>query len=206
MRIFAAFLTGAALFLGGCSSSPKPEAAKKKEEPKPAPEPLTGRNAFFKAYVTARSWAPDVQCLTVSSIPLAEVEAAPGKAGAWQMTVVSPSTRRKRSYTWSAVEGPGGLFEGVRAGAEDSFTPNPKSRPFLIAALKIDTDAALKVAEEKSADFIKKNPTMRTNFLLEAGEKHPNPYWRVYWGDSIGTSARSIFVDATTGQYLETRH
>ena len=28
--------------------------------------------------------------------------------------------------------------------------------------------------------------------------------WRVVWGDSVGTSNFSVFVDATTGEYLET--
>lgn len=195
----------AALVFTGCSSAPK-ETAKKKEEPKAAPEPITGRNAFFKVYVTARSWAPDVQCLSVTSIPLSELKAEPGKSGAWQITVASPSKLRKRTYTWSAIEAAGNLHQGVFAGAEEPFTASAKAKPFLIAALKTDTDAAWKVAEEKSADYIKKNPDTRINFLLEYGEKHPNPAWRVIWGDSVGTSGRSVFVDATQGTYLETRH
>jgi hypothetical protein len=47
---------------------------------------------------------------------------------------------------------------------------------------------------------------MRINYLLELGDKHANPAWRVIWGDSVGTSGHSVFVDATTGLYLETRH
>jgi hypothetical protein len=53
---------------------------------------------------------------------------------------------------------------------------------------------------------MKRNPNMRINYLLELGDKHPNPAWRVIWGDSVGTSGHSVFVDATTGSYLETRH
>ncbi|HEU0120034.1 MAG TPA: hypothetical protein VFQ91_05870 [Bryobacteraceae bacterium] len=205
MRKFGLIFLAAAIFLSGCSESPKPQTAKK-EEPKKEPEPLSGRNAFFKVYVSARSWAPDVQCLNVTSIPLDEVKSQPGKVGAWQVTVVSPSKLRKRTYTWSAVEAQGNLHEGVFPGAEEPFNPNSKSKPFLIAALKTDTVDALKVAEEKSADYMKKNPDMRINYLLELGEKHPNPYWRVIWGESVGTSGHSVLVDATTGQYLETRH
>jgi len=205
MRIFGLVLVAAMMVTSGCGSSPKP-AADKKEEPKKEPEAITGRNAFFKVYVTARSWAPDVQCLSVSSIPLEEVKAGPGKAGAWQVTVVSPSKLRKRTYTWSAVEAQGNLHEGVYPGPEDSFNPNSKTKPFLIAALKTDTDAALKIAEEKSVEYMKKNPGMRVNYLLELGDRHPNPAWRVIWGDSVGTSGHSVFVDASTGLYLETRH
>lgn len=205
MRTLGVVFAATAMFFTGCSSAPK-ETAVKKEEPKPAPEALTGRNAFFKVYVTARSWAPDVQCLSVHSIPLSEVKADPGKSGAWQVTVVSPSKMRKRTYTWSAVEAQGNLHAGVFAGAEEAFNPNSKAKPFLIAALKTDTDAAWKVAQEKSAEYIKKNPDTRINFLLELGDKHPNPAWRVIWGDSVGTSGRSVFVDASLGTYLETRH
>lgn len=205
MRTTTLILLGAAILLPGCSEAPKSQTAKK-EEPKKEPEPITGKNAFFKVYVAARSWAPDVQCLRVSSIPLQEVKAEPGKSGAWQVTVVSPSRLKQRTYTWSAVESAGNLHEGVYPGQEESYSPSAKARPFLVAALKTDTDDALKVALEKSAEYAKKNPDARINYLLELGDKHPNPAWRVYWGDSVGTSGRSIFVDATLGNYLETRH
>ena len=204
MRIFGVILTAAFLLMTGCSEAPKPVA--KKEEPKKEKEPLSGKNAFFKIYVAARSWAPDVQCLAVSSIPMEEVKSQPGKSGAWQVTVVSPSKLKNRTYTWSAVESEGNLHEGVYPGAEESFNPSGKGKPFLIAALKTDTTDALKIALEKSAEYVKKNPTMRINYLLELGDKHPNPAWRVIWGDSVGTSGHSVFVDATTGLYLETRH
>ncbi|MFN0107151.1 MAG: hypothetical protein ACKV2U_34265 [Bryobacteraceae bacterium] len=205
MRISGVLFTSAVLFFNGCTDPPKPQTAKT-EEPKQEPEALTGRNAFFKVYVAARSWAPDVQCLSVGSLPLAELKAPPGKSGAWQVTVASPSKLRKRTYTWSAVEADGNLHAGVFAGPEEAYNPSSKLRPFVIAALKTDTDAALKVALEKSADYVKKHPDMRINFLLELDNRHPNPAWRVLWGESVGTSGHSVFVDATTGAYLETRH
>ena len=205
MRTLGVLFTATVFFLTGCSNAPKPHTAKK-EEPKKEPEPITGKSAFFKVYVAARGWAPDIQCLSVINIPIAEVKAAPGKYGAWRVTVVSPSKLRQRTYTWSAVEADGNLHEGVFPGPEESYTPSRTIRPFVIAALKTDTDAALKVAEEKSAEYMKRNPDMRINYLLELGDKHPNPAWRVIWGDSVGTSGHSVFVDAVTGAYLETRH
>ena len=45
---------------------------------------------------------------------------------------------------------------------------------------------------------------MPVTFLLEFTKRFPNPAWRVIWGESVGTSDFSIFVDATTGEYLET--
>jgi hypothetical protein len=205
MRTFGVLLTATVLFLSGCSDAPKSQTAKK-EEPKKEPEPITGKSAFFKVYVTARSWATDAQCLSVVNIPIAEVKPQPGKYGAWRVTVISPSKLKKRSYTWSAVEAEGNLHEGVFPGPEENYTPNSTIRPFLIAALKTDTDTALKVAAEKSTEYMKRNPDMRINYLLELGDKHPNPAWRVIWGDSVGTSGHSVFVDAVTGEYLETRH
>jgi hypothetical protein len=204
MRIFGVILTAAFLLLNGCSEPPKPAA--KKDEPKKEKEPLSGKNAFFKVYVAARSWSGDAQCISVSSIPMEEVKSQPGKSGAWQVTVFSPSKLKKRTYTWSAVESEGNLHEGVYPGAEESVNPNGKQKPFLIAALKIDTTEALKTAQEHSAEYMKRNPTMPINYLLELGDKHPNPAWRVIWGESVGTSGHSVFVDAVTGQYLETRH
>ena len=205
MRTLGLLFTAAVFVLSSCSEASKTQTVKK-EEPKAEPEPLTGKNAFFKVYVTARSWAADVQCLSVSSVPITEVKPAPGKYGAWQVIVYSPSMLKKRTYTWSAVETAGNLHEGVFAGGEEPVNPNSRIRPFLIAALKTDTDAALKVAAEKSAEYMKRNPDMPINYLLELGDKHPNPSWRVIWGDSVGTSGHSVFVDATSGAYLETRH
>ena len=205
MRILGVLLTATVLFLPGCSTAPKTQTAKK-EEPKKEPEPITGKNAFFKIYVTARSWAPDAQIFSVASVPIAEVKSGAGKYAAWRVTVVSPSKLKKRSYTWSDVKAEGNIQEGVFPGPEESYCPSVGAKPFLIAALKTDTDAALKIAEGKSAEFMKKNPGMRINFLLEMGSKHANPTWRVIWGDSVGTSGHSVFVDAFNGVYLETRH
>jgi len=202
MRVLAATLTGAILFLAGCSEAPKP-AAKKKEEKEP-PKPLTGKNAFYKMYVAARSWAPDAQILKINSIQLEELKAEPGKAAAWQVILGSPTKLKKKAYTWSAVESAGNLHEGVFAGLEEDW--DGRGKPIRIEALKTDTNDAYKIAAEKSADYIKKNPGHPVNFQFEKTDKHPNPSWRVFWGDSVGTAGQSVFVDATMGTDQETRH
>lgn len=202
MRTIALTLTGALLFLAGCSEAPK--TAKKAEEPKKAPEPLGGQSAFFKMYVSARSWAPDAQILKVNSIHLDDLKAEPGKAAAWQAVFVSPSKLKTKAYTWSAIEAEGNLHEGVFGNLEDGY--NGRDKPILTAALKIETVAAYKVAAEKAADYIKKNPNQRVNFQLEKVDKHANPSWRVYFGESVSASPISVFVDATLGTWQETRH
>ncbi|MBM3783357.1 MAG: hypothetical protein FJW30_03300 [Acidobacteria bacterium] len=201
MKLIAITATAAALLLTGCSQAPN--QAKKAEEPKKAPEALGGQSAFFKMYVSARSWAPDAQILMVNSIQLDELKAEPGKSAAWQAVFVSPSKLKTKTYTWSAVESAGNLHEGVFGQVEDGY--NGRGKPMLTAALKIDTPAAYKIAAEKAAEYVKKNPNQRVNFQLEKSDKHPNPSWRVFWGDSVSGSPQSVFVDATLGTWQETR-
>lgn len=194
------------LWLTGCADEP----AKKAEAPKEPEkiEPITGNKAFFSMYVAARGWATDASPIQVNSIPLEGVPDEPGKAGAWQATFVSQSLRRSRPYTYSVIEGPGNLHKGVFAGLEESWSgPRGSTEPFLMQALKVDTDAALQTALKKGKnvqEYIKKNPDKKILFILEKTKRHPNPSWRVLWGDSISTSNYSVFVDASTGEYLET--
>ena len=191
------------LALAGCSDPPQPAAEKKKEPPKPA-EPVTGRQAFHQMFAAARGWASDIYGLQLKSIQLPEVKAEPGRAGAWQATFVSLSRARSRTYTWSAIEAPGNLHKGVFAGMEESYVPHGQNKPFLVAALKVDTDEAYKAALKKSAEYVKKNPDMQINFQLDLTSRFPNPCWRVIWGESINTSNYSILIDASTGEYQQT--
>jgi len=200
MKQFAAAM---ALLAVSCSDAPR-EAVKK--EPEKPLEPITGRQAYQKMYPSARGWAPDAQPLQLKSIQLSDVIAPKGKAGAWQGTFVSAGRGRARSYTWSAKEAEGNLHKGVFGGPEQSYIPSHQSVPFLTAAIKIDSDEAYETGLKKSADYIKKNPDKAINFLLEQTPRFPDLTWRVIWGESVGTSDYSVFVDATTGQFLEKAH
>ncbi len=200
-RLFAPVLI--LLTLAACSESPKP-AAEMKKEPAKLAEPATGRHAFHQMYAVARGWAPDIQGLQLKSIQLPDVKAEPGKAGAWQATFVSTSRGRARTYTWSAVEAPGNLHKGVFAGPEETYTQRGQIKPFLIAALKTDSDEVYQAALKKSAEYVKKNPDMQINFQLELTARFPNPSWRVIWGESISRSNYSILIDASTGDYKQT--
>jgi hypothetical protein len=191
------------LFLSACSEAPK--TAEEKQPPKP-PEALTGRQAFQRMYPQARGWAPDAQPLEIRSVALAQVKADKGKSGAWQVIFVSPSRGKAKTYTYSAVEGDGNLHEGVFGGLEEDYTARGDSFPFSIAAIKVDSDEAYKTAAEKSADYIKKNPTKPVMFLMELTKRFPDVTWRVIWGDSVSTSDYSVFVDGTTGKLLQIMH
>jgi hypothetical protein len=189
------------MFMISCSTS---EAPKKAKEPEKPVEPVTGRYAFHQTYLTARTWAQDLQILRINSVPLEGITAPPGKSGAWQITYVSAQKGRARTYTFSVVE-QGNIHEGVFGGLEEGYSgPRGQVSPFLIAAFKTDSVGAWETAKGKSAEYMKKNPDMPITFLLEKTTRHPNPAWRVIWGTSVGTSNYSVYVDASTGAYLET--
>jgi hypothetical protein len=189
--------------LCACSEAPKDEKAK--EPPKP-PEPVTGRQAFQKVYPPARNWALDATPLRVRSVRLS-AKPEKGKADAWEIIFVSPSKGKAKPYTYSIVEAEGNLHEGVFAGLEEAYSgPNGPAFPFPIAAIKFDSDQAYDIAAEKSQDYIKKNPDKPITYLLEQTRMHPDLTWRVIWGDSVSSSDYSIYVDASTGKYLEKAH
>ena len=193
------------LMLTGCSE-PTKTTEKKKEEKL---EPATGQSALYKMYQVARSWAPDAQVLKMNSILMSEVkDLPPGTAGAWQATFTSATRSQARSYTYSIVEGEGNLHRGVFAGLEEGWSgPRGGNSPFLMLAVKIDTDAAYKTAlANGGSDYDKKNPGKPISFLLEKVTKHPDPVWRVIWGESAATSNFSVYVDASTGEFREKLH
>jgi len=193
-----------ALWLTGCSEQPSTPPQNKAEE---RPEPITGQSALYKMYQVARWWATDCQVLKLDSMHISVVPDAPGKAGAWEGTFVSPSRGTARSYTWSAVDSvETNLHKGVFQTSEQPYSGHGSGKPFLIAAVKTDSDAALETARAKTVDYDKKNPGKPITFLLEETERFPDPAWRVIWGESLGVSGLSVFVDAMTGAYLSTMH
>jgi hypothetical protein len=190
------FLLLAALLLTACSDPPVTKA------PVKPPEPETGRQAFYKTYPQAHTWATDAQPLRVRSIELNELKADPGKAAAWEVTYTSESKGRSRIYTWSAVEAAGNIHQGVFASGEESWRAGGAEKPFPIQALKIDTPDALQTAITHSVTYFKNLGTKpHPKFELLYTSRYPNPSWRVYWGDSVSTAEWSVFVDAATGEY-----
>jgi hypothetical protein len=188
----------AAVMLAGCSDTPS-----EKKEPEPPPAAVTGRQAFQQTFGMARTWSTDVLPLRIRSINLPNPKSENGKAGAWEIVYVSESKARMRRYTWSAVEAEGNLHKGVWPGLEEAWSAHGQERPFLAAAIRVDTPAALQTAISKSGDYMK-NPKAKplVNFMLEATPRYPSPAWRVFWGESVSAAEWSVFIDASTGQYL----
>jgi len=194
-----------ALFLAfaGCSEAPK--TVEKKEAEKPL-EAATGMSALYKMYQVARSWGgPDTRVLKMTSMFLNEVPSVPrGKAAAWEATFVAPSKNMARSYTYSIIEVQPTLHKGVFAGPEQGWSAaRGNQTPFLMAAVKVDTDKAFETALKNGAEYDKKNPDRPILILLEKNTKFPNPVWRFVWGESLGTSNFSIFIDTSLGDFME---
>jgi len=191
------------LLLSACSEAPR-TAEKPKEPPKP-PEPISAQSAFHQMYVYARSWAPDATPLRLASLELEQVPCQAGKCVAWEAVFVSPKLGRARRITYSVIEAEGNLHKGVFAGLEETWVgPRGQAAPFPVAAFKVDASAAYQTAMKKGADYAKKHPDSPITYLLEKTPRFPNPAWRVIWGRSVSTSGYSIFVDASTGDYLAT--
>lgn len=188
------------MLLFSCSQPAKTDKA---APPAAPPEAVTGRDAFYKTYPSARTWASDALPLQVKSIDLQEVKSGAGKAGAWQVIYVSPSHARSRMYTYSVVEAGGNLHQGVFANLEESYSASSRqSTAFPVQALKIDTDAAWETAVKNSADYMKKHADVPITFVLELTNRYPDVAWRIIWGESVSASDYSVFVDATTGAFL----
>jgi hypothetical protein len=198
-------IIAAGLLLVGCSEQPAPPAAAKKEEAKP--EPVTGQSALFKMYQVARNWAPDAAVLKMESVRMDGVPDQPGKSAGWEAVFTSDQRDSSHTFTWYAVDQEPNIHKGVFAGSEENLSGGRReTTPFLIADVKIDTDAALATAKAKEEAFEKKNPGQPVIYLLEKSSKWAHPAWRVIWGETVSTSGFSVFVDASAGTFLEIMH
>jgi hypothetical protein len=201
----AAAVAAALVLLTACSDAPKtPDASTKpvaetKEPAKPA-EPVAGKTAFWEMYKPARTWATDVQPLTLASNEVKSLPSVDGKFGMWTAVFVSPSRREARTCFFSVVEHDN-ILRGVNCGGAQVWSgATPKSQPFTTADFAVNSDEAYKVAFEKAEDWVKKHPGKKPAFFLANSSRFPAPAWYVVWGDSkVGYNA---FVNATTGKLM----
>jgi hypothetical protein len=195
MKLLPAVLV---LALAGCSTAPEPKAEKK------APEPVTGLHALYGMYTHARTWAQDLQVISLRSIAVSQVKSEPGKAAAWQAVFASPALGQQRTYTSCVADVSPSLRQGIFM---DPATPLASdSRPFLLAAAKIDTDQAWETALKHDEGFTGKNPGITISFVMQLSRRMAEPVWQVVWGESATSSPLSMLVDAGTGQYLQVVH
>jgi hypothetical protein len=194
------------LFLAACSTEPAKPVEPVAAEPL---KPVTGRSAFYKVFPVARQWAPDAQGLQLASIYLAEAPAGPsGTAPAWQAIFASKSKAKMKTFTWSVMDAPGNLKKGVFQSDEQEFSGKlDQALPFFPQALHIDSDEAYKSATAKPDKQIAANAKLPVNYLLEyVPSRFGDLTWRVMWGETVGTAAYSVFVDASTGAAHDKAH
>lgn len=190
--------------LAGCSSPPQPEPDKsqpaKVEPKKPETQFETGRAAFQRMYVAARSWAPDVQPVRMESRPVKQ-DPKDGKAAMWSATFVSASRQNIRTYTWSGIEGE---EQGVTPGNTDYYSPaNASTRPFDLNFLKVDSTQALETAQKKGGEAIlKKDPETPLKYMLFFDPTKGRLLWRVVYGGSVSDSKLRILVNASSGEFV----
>jgi hypothetical protein len=192
------------LFLVACGEQSKTKPTK--DAASAPPEPVTARFAFQRLSIQARVWAADAQLLRIYSANLKEVPSVDGKYPAWHAMFVSAQLKKARSFSYSVVDS-GTVHAGVLRGREESWLgPTGQAQPFPLQMLKVDSDEAYATAVKESKDYLKKHPEMSIHFLLEYTPRFPLPAWRVFWGETLGSSQYAVFVDSTSGKYLQTLH
>ena len=189
-------------FLAGCSSQSS-QPAQEKPQPKP-PEPVTGRYAFQKLYVTAHGWARDAQPYLLESQNMGDFKGQEGKAILWRAGFASPSEHSVKPYTWSGIDSPDAPTRGVNPGVEDTYSPNNSSTQiFDIAFLKIDSDKALEVAQKHGGDkLMAKSADTPVLYLLDWNRATNELTWHVIYGNSRDDAKLRVAVNASNGDFL----
>jgi hypothetical protein len=191
-RLLAAIL--AAGLMSACSSEPSKPAVADKPQPKTA-EVITGSAAFYKCYISARGWAPDVQPYRAESEPTSDSKGRDGKAGEWRAGFASPSKHAVRSYIWANGE--------VTHNVEDSYSPsNSSTQIFNVQFLKTDTDKAYAIAQQHGGEkLLQKDPDMPVFYVLDWNRHENELLWHVIYGADRDIPKLRVAVNATTGEF-----
>jgi hypothetical protein len=195
-------LFAATLALTSCNSS-APAPAATPATPK-ASEFLAGREVFQKLYVTAHAVAGDVRPYHMESRFTKGSPAMEGKSGIWRADFASPSKKLSKSFTWSGIVAPGAAEPGVSHGADDTYSPsNTTTQIFDPQYLKIDSDAAFKVAQQHGGEKLTRaNSAQPIFYSLDFDARKSQLVWRITYGESQYDAKLNVSVDATTGVFL----
>jgi hypothetical protein len=197
---FSALLL-ASLFLFAASSCNAPPKAAKAP---PVPEYLSGREAFQKLYVAAHSVAGDVQPYRMESRYTKGSPILQGKSGLWHVDFASPSRKLSKTFTWSGLVGDDTPERGVSHGLDDPYNSgNTATHLFEAQILKIDTDEALKVAQQHGGEKLtQSDPNQPIFFVLDYDPGKSELMWHVIYGTGQYDAKLTVFVDASSGRFL----
>jgi hypothetical protein len=184
--------------LSGCSAPPA-----EKPQPKP-PEFVTGRGAFQELYGAARGWARDAQPFRLESQVTADSNGHDGKSAVWRASFASPLGHHVKSYIWSGTDAPNAPERGVSPGTEDNYIPgNSSTQVFNIAFLKVDSDDALKVAQDHGGEkLLQKEPDIPILYVLDWSGPTTELIWHVYYGSARADAKLKVDVNASTGTFI----
>ncbi len=189
--------------MAGCSSEPSKPAQTGKPQAK-APELVTGRAAFQKAYIAARGWARDVQPYRLESLLTTDSKGKDGKSAVWRASFASATQHGVKPFVWSGEDAPDAPSRGISPGTEDNYSPtNSSTQVFDIAFLKVDSDKALEVAQKHGGDkLLEKDPDTPILYVLDWSRPTNELLWHVIYGNSRDNAKLTVAVNAATGEFI----
>ncbi len=189
--------------MAGCSSEPSKPAQTGKPQAK-APELVTGRAAFQKAYIAARGWARDAQPYRLESLLTADSKGKDGKLAVWRASFASATQHGVKPFVWSGEDAPDVPSRGISPGTEDNYSPtNSSTQVFDIAFLKVDSDKALEVAQKHGGDkLLEKDPDTPILYVLDWSRPTNELIWHVIYGNSRDNARLTVAVNASTGEFI----
>jgi len=189
--------------MAGCSSEPSNPAQTGKTQAK-APELVTGRAAFQKAYIAARGWARDVQPYRLESLLTTDSKGKDGKSAVWRASFASATQHGVKPFVWSGEDAPDAPSRGISPGTEDNYSPtNSSTQVFDIAFLKVDSDKALEVAQKHGGDkLLEKDPDTPILYVLDWSRPTNELIWHVIYGNSRDNAKLTVAVNAATGEFI----
>ena len=189
--------------MAGCSSEPSKPAQTGKPQAK-APELVTGRAAFQKAYIAARGWVRDAQPYRLESLLTADSKGKDGKSALWRASFASATQHGVKPFVWSGEDAPDVPSRGISPGTEDNYSPtNSSTQVFDIAFLKVDSDKALEVAQKHGGDkLLEKDPDTPILYVLDWSRPTNELIWHVIYGNSRDNAKLTVAVNASTGEFI----
>ena len=127
-----------------------------------------------------------------------------GKSAVWQASFASALGHHVKPFIWSGTDAQDAPERGVSPGSEDSYNPgNTSTQVFDIAFLKVDSDDALKVAQEHGgAKLLEKEPDTPVLYVLDWDTPTAQLIWHVYYGSVRGDTKLKVDVNASTGTFI----
>lgn len=197
-------LSSVLLLMVACSDNPKNPAAETTAQAtttSAAPEPVSGKTAYWAMYKSAYTWANDVVPLKLESKTISGVKNDGGKAGMWTGTFGSARRVEVVEISYAVVADPGNdIMKGVNIGHANPWSgPTADVMPFQGSDIVFDSDAAYKTAAAQAAAWLKTHPDKQPEFIMGNNlHTFAAPVWYVKWGDN--KEGYNAFVNTKTGE------